>query len=87
MPTQNEKPDVPRDENAKDATYGGFARRLSYDRIVKRMERRKHREEGEAPEAPRLQEPRRKKGLAITLSLLALGAATVLAVGLWLWLR
>ena len=85
MPTQNDKSDVPRDEQAQDATFGGFEKRLSYDRIVKRIERRSKKKEDFAPSPD--EKTSGKKRLAALLFFLALGAAAVLAVGLWLWLR
>ena len=85
MPTQNDKSDVSRDAHAQDATFGGFERRLSYDRIVRRIERKRKKKE-DSVQIPD-EKPSQKKYLATVLFSLALGAAAVLAVGLWLWLK
>lgn len=85
MPKQNDKSDVSRDAQAQDATFGGFERRLSYDRIVRRIERKRKKKE-DSVQIPD-EKPSQKKYLATVLFFLVLGAAAVLAVGLWLWLK
>ena len=82
MPTEKKNPDVPHNEDVQDATYGGFEKRLSYDRIVKRIERKSKKKEEGAP-APD-ERPSGKKRLNALLFSLIFAAAAVVAIGLWL---
>ncbi len=86
MATHEKEPDSRREE-APDAAYGGFEKRLSYDSFVKKIEQKKRKKSPVDSEPSAKKPPRRRKWLVALVSLLAIAAAVALAVGLWLLLR